>query len=86
MRIKRIEINLTDAFDSQLASVFSVPKIDTTSESLWVAELTDIPEGNYFLSATVYDRWETVGSDASEFTVDTEAPEANIEIAAEKSI
>ena len=77
----------TDAFDSQLVSVFSVPKIDTTSQSIWVADFTDIDEGSYFLSATVYDADRNpLDLMQGEFVVDTEAPKADIEIAAEKSI
>ena len=77
----------TDAFDPKLSSVFSVPKIDTTSETIWVAEFTDIPEGNYFLGATVYDAGgNELDLMQGEFTVDTEAPKAKVEIAAEAAI
>ena len=38
-----------------LSSVFSVPKIEPESESLWVAEFDNIPDKNYFLGAHVYD-------------------------------
>ena len=75
-----------NAFDPRLSSVFSVPKIDTTSESIWVTQFTDIPEGNYFLGATVYDADENLDRMQGEFTVDTEAPKADVEIAAEKAI
>ena len=82
----KVLTRFTDAFDPQLSSVFSVPKIDTTSESIWVTEFTDIPEGNYFLGATVYDADENLDRMQGEFTVDTEAPKADVEIAAEKAI
>ena len=37
------------AFDPKLSSVFTIPKVNSESESLWVGELTDIPEGNFKL-------------------------------------
>ena len=82
----KVLTQFTDAFDPQLSSVFSVPKIDTTSESIWVTEFTDIPEGNYFLGATVYDADGNLDRMQGEFTVDTEAPKADVEIAAENAI
>ena len=71
------------AFDPMLSSVFSIPKIDPESESLWVAELPDIPEGNHFIGAIVYDTNDNALDQMwSDVTVDTEAPEADVAISA----
>ena len=79
----RVTRQFEETFDPMLASVFSIPKTDPASESLWVAEFTDIRDGNYFLGAVVHD---TAGNPVDlmqgEFTVDTSAPEADIEISA----
>ena len=70
-----------EAFDPMLASVFSVPRIDPQSESLWVAELSDIPEGDHWLGAFVYDAaGDPLDLMQGEFIVDTSAPEADIAV------
>ena len=72
------------AFDPMLASVFSIPKIDDPeSESLWVASFDDIGEGNYFVGAVVHDAdGNPLDQMWSDVTVDTKAPEADVEISA----
>ena len=72
-----------EAFDPMLSSVFSIPKIDPESESLWVpeTEFDNIPDGNYFLGAVVHDaNGNPLDLMQGEFTVDTSAPEADVEI------
>ncbi len=70
-------------FDPMLSSVFSVPKFDPESESLWVASFDDIDEGNYFVGAVVYDEaGNPLDQMWSDVTVDTKAPEADVKISA----
>ncbi len=70
-----------EAFDPMLASVFSVPHIDPQSESLWVAKLDNIPNGNHYLGAFVYDAdGNSLDLMQGEFTVDNRAPEADVAI------
>ena len=78
---KRFTEDDEDAFDPMLSSVFSIPKIDPESESLWVAEL-DIPaDGNYVVGAIVHDDDENpLDQMWSDVRVDTSAPEAKIVI------
>ena len=68
-------------FDPLLASVFSVPKVDLESESLWVAPIDSISDGLYALEALVYDSEGNPLDQMQEvFTVDTNAPTADINI------
>ncbi len=79
----RLTSQFEKAFDPMLASVFNIPKIDPASESMWVAELDNIPEGNHYLGAVVYDasgNRNPLDLMQGEFTVDTHAPEADIAI------
>ena len=80
---EKVTMRFEEAFDPMLSSVFTIYKIDPESESLWVAELNDIPEGNYFLGAVVHDANENpLDLMQAEFTVDTKAPEADVKIEA----
>ena len=70
-------------FDPLLASVFSIPA-DThlTSKSLWVAEIPDIDDSDYVLDTLISDSDDNLLDCIREdFTVDTSAPEATIDIA-----
>ena len=67
-------------FDPLLASVFSVPGVDPQSESLWVAKIPNIADGNYNLQAVVHNSGEELDDIQENFTVDTSAPEADIRI------
>ena len=68
-------------FDPLLASVFTVPKVDPQSESLWFAEIPDIADGNYQVGAVVHDvDGEPLDQIQENITVDTSAPEADIQI------
>ena len=70
------------SFDPMLASVFTVPRINLETESIWVASIDDIADGNYYLEALVHDAaGNPVDQIQETFTVDTSAPEASIEIA-----
>ena len=77
----KVTTEFESAFDPRLSSVFTIHIIDPESESLWVASFDDIPDGNYFVGATVYD---TDGNPLdqmwSDVTVDTSAPEATVAI------
>jgi methionine-rich copper-binding protein CopC len=78
---EKVTMRFEEAFDPMLSSVFSIPKVDPESESLWVAELDNIPDGNYFLGAVVHDaNGNPLDLMQGEFTVDTEAPEADVVI------
>ena len=69
------------AFDPKLASVFTVPQVNPTSESLWVANIDGISDGNYYLQAIVHDAaGNGLDQMQAEFTVDTSAPKAGIQI------
>ena len=75
----KVTTQFETAFDPMLASVFSVPRINPQSESLWIAKLDNIPDGNHYLGAFVYDATGTsLDLMQGEFTVDTTAPEAGI--------
>ena len=77
----RITTKFETAFDPMLASVFTVPRVNPQSESLWVASIDSIADGDYYLSATVYDAAGNPADQVQEmFTVDTSAPEAGIQI------
>ena len=77
----RITTKFETAFDPMLASVFTVPRVNPQSESLWVASIDSIADGDYYLSATVYDAAGNPADQVQEmFTVDTSAPEAGIRI------
>ena len=68
-------------FDPLLTSVFSVGDVDFESESLWVAHIPDIADGNYQVKADVLDAEGTVLDRVQEnITVDTTAPEGRIDI------
>ena len=72
-------------FDPLLASVFTVPHVDFEIESLWVARIPNIDDGNYYLGATILDA-DGNPLDGNpvhiqeNITVDTSAPEADIGI------
>ena len=69
------------SFDPKLASVFTVPGINPETESLWVASIDGIADGNYYLEALVNDAaGNPVDQIQETFTVDTSAPEADIQI------
>ena len=68
-------------FDPLLASFFDVPRINSETESLWVAHIPNIADGNYYLEALVHDAaGNPVDQIQETFTVDTSAPEADIKI------
>ncbi len=74
-------------FDPMLASVFSVPKVDLESESLWVANFgvanfDGLDENSYYLEALAYDsEGNPLDQIQEDFTVDTSAPKAGIKVA-----
>ena len=69
------------AFDPMLASVFTVPRVNMETESLWVAEIPHITDGSYYLQAIVHDATGNPLDQVQEIlTVDTRAPEADIQI------
>ncbi len=77
----RITTKFETAFDPMLASVFTVPRVNPMSESLWVAHLDGLADGNYYLGAVVHDADGNPLDQVQEtFTVDTSAPEADIKI------
>ena len=81
----RVTTQFESGFDPMLSSVFSIPKIDPESESLWVASFddTEIQDGNYFVGAVVHDENNNpLDQMWSDVTVDTKAPEAEVEIEA----
>ena len=81
---EKVTMRFEQAFDPMLSSVFSIPKVDSESESLWVAELDNIPrDRNYFVGAVVRDAdGNPLDQMWSDITVDTKAPEADIAISA----
>ena len=73
--------NFEEHFDPLLASIFTVPKVDTTTASLWYANLDSMDDGAYNLEAVVYNAdGEAVDHIAVAFETDTSAPEATIAI------
>ena len=69
------------SYDPMLASVFTVPRLDLETESIWVAHIDGIADGNYYLEALVHDAdGNPVDQIQETFTVDTSAPEADIQI------
>ena len=78
----RIKTKFETAFDPMLASVFTVPKVNPETESLWVAHIEDIADADYDLYALVYDADGTPLDDVlvEMLTVDTSAPAADIQI------
>ena len=69
------------AFDPMLASVFTVPRINSETESIWAARIDNIADNNYYLEAVVRDADGNPLDQIQEmFTVDTSAPEADIRI------
>ncbi len=67
-------------FDPMLASVFTVPRINPETESLWVASFDSLIEGDYNLNAVVSVGGTDVDQVQEQFSVDTSAPEADIRI------
>ena len=68
-------------FDPMLASVFTVPRVNLETHSLWTARIDSIADGNYWLKADVLADDGTVLDRVQEnITVDTSAPEADIGI------
>ena len=79
--------NLTEKFeedfDPMLASVFSIGPANLETESLWVAPITDLDDGNYQLATIVHDAaGNPLDLIQENFTVDTTAPEASVRITA----
>ncbi len=66
-------------FDPRLASVFTVPKIDYDTESLWVAPIPKIAEGQNTFEVVIRN---AVGADVDhivvDFIADSSAPEASV--------
>ena len=88
-RIQNILLRNTNAlttqfeneFDPMLASVFTLPRVDLETHSLWTARIDNIADGNYQLKADVLDADGTVLDRIQEnITVDTSAPEGGINI------
>ncbi len=78
----RLTTKFESSFDPMLASVFTVPRLDLETESIWVAHIDGIADGNYYLEALVHDAdGNPVDQIQETFTVDTSAPEADIQIA-----
>ena len=70
-----------NAFDPMLSSVFTLPRIDAATESIWAASIDSIADGNYYLGAVVLDaNGNPLDQMQGEFTVDTSAPDAGIHI------
>ena len=68
-------------FDPKLSSVFSVPKVDLESESIWVANFDGLDENSYYLEALAYDsEGNPLDQIQEDFTVDTSAPKAGINV------
>ena len=68
--------NFEASFDPLLASVFTVPRINPETESIWVAPIPNIADGIYELRAQVYrEDGMVVDEIIEEFTVDTRHPE-----------
>ncbi len=79
----RVTTQFESAFDPMLSSVFSIPKVDLESQSIWVASFDDIQDGNYRVGAVVHDEdGNPLDQMWSDVTVDTKAPEADVEISA----
>ncbi len=69
------------SFDPLLASVFTVPRINPETESIWAVHIPNIDDGNYYLEALVHGAdGNPVDQIQETFTVDTSAPEADITI------
>ena len=88
-RIQNILLRNTNALTTQfqserdplLASYFTVPRVDLETQSLWVAHIPYIADGNHQLKADVINDEGTVIDRIQEnITVDTSAPEAGIGI------
>ena len=77
----KITTKFETTFDPLLSSVFTVPRINPQSESLWVAQIDNIADGNYYLGVVVHDADGNPLDQVQEMlTVDTSAPEADIKI------
>ena len=78
----RIVSKFEQAFDPRLASVFRIQPA-APGTSIWVAPIDDLADGSYYLEAVVHDAAGNPLDQIQEtFTVDTTAPEADIEITA----
>ena len=89
MNLQRLLLNNAEAlvadlqltFDPMLASVFSVPKVDLESQSIWVANFDGLDENSYYLEALAYDsEGNPLDQIQEDFTVDTSAPKAGIKV------
>jgi hypothetical protein len=89
MNLQRLLLNNAEAlvadlqltFDPMLASVFSVPKVDLESQSIWVANFDGLDENLYYLEALAYDsEGNPLDQIQEDFTVDTSAPKAGIKV------
>ena len=70
-----------EEFDPMLASVFSIGPANLETESLWVARIPDLDDGNYQLATIVHDAaGNPLDLIQENFTVDTTAPEASVRI------
>ncbi len=77
----RITTKFETEFDPMLASVFTVPRVNMQTESLWIAQIEDIADGSYYLAAVVHDADGNPLDQVQEMvTFDTTAPEAQIQI------
>ncbi len=77
----RITTQFENAFDPMLSSVFTIPRITPETESIWTANIDSIADGNHYLQAVVYDAaGNPLDQMQGEFTVDTNAPEATLQI------
>ena len=76
----RLTTQFETSHDPMLVSVFTVPRI-RPGTSLWFTHIPDIADGNYYLQSLVYDSDGVPQDQIQEtFTVDTSAPEADIQI------
>ena len=72
-----------EEFDPMLASVFSIGPANLETDSLWVARISDLEDGNYQLATIVHDAaGNPLDLIQENLTVDTTAPEASVRIAA----
>ena len=68
-------------FDPLLASVFSVPRVDIETHSLWHANIALSADDDYNIEAVVYNaNGDPVDLISVDFTADTTAPEATIDV------
>ena len=77
----KLTTQFEEEFDPMLASVFSVGPANLETESLWVAPITDLDDGNYQLATIIHDAaGNPLDLIQENFTVDTTAPEASVRI------